>query len=91
MPDGGQQARRPLDDTSPAARAVLTAAYARMSPAEKIERMRAVTLAANRLGLAGLRDRYPDDSEGTLLLRLAQVRLGDELTRRAYGALPSDA
>jgi len=81
----------PLDDTNPAARAILTAVYARMSPAEKLECMRAVTLAANRLALAGLRERYPDADEGTLLLRLAQRRLGDELTRRAYGSLPSDA
>jgi hypothetical protein len=59
-----------------------------MSPAEKIERMRAITLAANRICLAGLRGRYPDETEATLLLRLARIRLGDELTQRVYGTLP---
>lgn len=80
----------PLDDTSAEARDVLFAAYGRMSPAEKIERMRQLTLMANNLALAGLRERYPDESEGMLLLRLARRRLGDELTQKVYGFLPSD-
>jgi hypothetical protein len=75
----------PLDDTSADARDALTRVYARMSSAEKVERMRAVTLAANRLTLAGLRTRNPEASDGVLLLELAKLRLGEELVRRIYG------
>jgi len=74
-----------VDDTSPETRTVLARLYAQMSPAEKLERLRAVTLAANRLALAGLRARHPDATEGALLLELAKLRLGDDLARRVYG------
>jgi len=56
-----------------------------MSPAEKLDCMRAVTLAANRLALAGLRAHHPDATEGALLLELAKRRLGEDLVRRVYG------
>lgn len=80
-----------IDDTDPKARAVQARLYAVMSPAEKLRLMNDLTLAANLVALAGLRERYPTASEGELLLRLARVRLGDDLVRRAYGELPSDA
>jgi hypothetical protein len=79
-----------VDDTDPKARGVQARLYAAMSAAEKLRLMNDLTLAANLLSLAGLRERYPAASEGELLLRLARVRLGDELVRRAYGELPSD-
>jgi hypothetical protein len=82
--------REPMDDTTSDAREVLFDAYSRMSPAEKIERMRQLTLMANSLALTGLRERHPDESEGMLLLRLARLRLGAELTQEIYGFLPSD-
>jgi hypothetical protein len=49
----------------------------------------------DRLALAGLRSRHPDDSEGMLMMRLARIRLGADLFERAYpeywpGALGSD-
>jgi hypothetical protein len=78
-------ARTSLDDTSPHAREALTRLYAQMSPAEKVERLRALTLAANLLTLAGLRARNPEASEHALLLELAKLRLGDDLVRRVYG------
>lgn len=53
--------------------------------------MNDLTLAANMLALAGLRERFPTATEGELLLRLARLRLGDDLVRRVYGELPSDA
>lgn len=80
-----------LDDTDPKARAVQLRLYAAMSPAQKLRRMNDLTLAANMLALAGLRERFPSATEGELLLRLARLRLGDELVRRVYGELPSDA
>jgi hypothetical protein len=83
--------RSPVDDTSPDARAIVARLYAKMSPAEKLARVRDLTFAANRLSLAGLRSRHPEESEGALLLRLAKLRLGDDLVRRAYRDVPSDA
>ena len=78
MPD------RPLSDTSPAAQAVMDELYRAMTPAQKLERVRDLTFMANRLALEGLRMRHPDESEQQLLLRLARVRLGDDLVARAY-------
>jgi len=82
--------RSPVDDTSSDARAVLARLYAEMSPAEKMRHVRALNLAATRLSLAGLRSRHPGEAQEALLLRLARLRLGDELVRRAYGDWPSD-
>ena len=64
----------------------MTALYARMTPAEKLRRVRELTLAVNRLAIAGLRSRHPDDSEAQLRLRLARIRLGDDLVDAVYGA-----
>jgi hypothetical protein len=62
-----------------------------MTPAEKIHRVRALTLMVDRLALAGLRSRHPDDSEGMLMMRLARIRLGADLFDGAYpGVLGSD-
>jgi hypothetical protein len=77
--------RRPTDDTSDDAREVMRQLYASMTPAEKLTRMSELTVAANQLALAALRLRYPDESTPALLLKLARIRLGDELVDRAYG------
>lgn len=74
-----------VNDTDAAAQRFLDRRYAEMSLAEKAERLRAVTLAANRMALAGLRLRHPGASEGELLLELARLRLGDDLVKRVYG------
>lgn len=60
--------------------------YRRMSPIEKLARVRDLTLLAHRLALARLRELHPAESEGELLLRLARRRLGDEIVARAYGS-----
>jgi hypothetical protein len=79
-------ASRPqLDDTSSAVRGVQQKLYASMTPAEKLRRMSELTLAVSRLSLAGLAARHPEDSRQQLLLRLARLRLGDDLVDRAYG------
>ena len=74
-----------LDDTSTDVRRVQQALYALMTPAEKLRRMSQLTLAVNKLALAGLTARYPDESRQRLLLRLARLRLGDDLVDRVYG------
>ena len=75
-----------MDDTSIEARRTMTLLYAQMTPAEKIGRMRELTLAANGLALAGLRVRHPNDSEPELLVRLARIRLGNEIVNAVYGS-----
>lgn len=61
-----------------------------MTPAEKLRCVEDLTRTANTLSLAGLRRRHPEATEGELLLRLAVLRLGEDLVRKAYGRLPPD-
>jgi hypothetical protein len=80
-----------LTDTDAATLGRMDELYRQMTPAEKIHRVRALTLMVDRLALAGLRSRHPDDSEGMLMMRLARIRLGADLFERAYpGVLGSD-
>ena len=72
-------------DTSPDALRVLAAWYARMTPAEKLRRVQELTMTVNELALAGLRLRHPAESRCALLLRLARLRLGDDVVAAAYG------
>lgn len=77
-------------DTDAETLEVLFELYRRMTPTDKLQRVRELTLAANRLALAGLRRRHPGDSGEELLLRLARVRLGDEVVDRVYGSTGDD-
>lgn len=72
-------------DTDAATLRVMDEIYARMTPAEKLARVRDLTLTANLFALAGLRERHPGASEVQLLVELARIRLGDELVVAAYG------
>jgi hypothetical protein len=75
-----------LDDTSPEARAMMIAAYRRMTPAEKLRRVADLTRAAERLALAGIRRRYGSDlSEREERLRLASRVLDRDTMIRAFG------
>jgi hypothetical protein len=74
----------PLHDTDAASLALLDSLYARMTPAQKLDRVRDLTLATARLALAGLRARHPGETEETLLLRLACLRLGPSVVREVY-------
>ena len=62
----------------------MSSLYARMSPAEKLRQLQQLTLAASQLALAGLRHRHPGETEPELLLRLARIRLGDEIVEIVY-------
>ena len=74
-----------VNDTSKEAQEVVDRRYASMSFAEKAQRLRELTRAANQMALAGLRLRHPAASERELLLELAKLRLGDDLVDRVYG------
>lgn len=66
----------------------LDARYARMSPRDKLCRVRQLTLAVTRLALAGRRMREPRSDEAEHVRELARQRLGSETFARVYGAAP---
>ena len=47
--------------------------------------------AVRSLALAGLRQRYPDDSPAQRQRRLADLILGPELAARAFGPMPEES
>ena len=59
-------------------------AWRRMTPAEKLELVVALSRSTSDMALAGIRDRYPDAPPREQFLRLAMLILGAELARRAY-------
>ena len=75
----------PLGDTHPAVEALLIEGYRRMSPTEKLERVRTLTLAVQQLALADIRRRHPDADARELSLRLASRWLDPDLMLRAFG------
>jgi hypothetical protein len=74
-----------LDDTHPAVKALLIEGYRRMSPAQKLERVRALTRAVQELALADIRRRHPDADEREQALRLASRWIEPDLMLRAFG------
>ena len=72
-------------DTHPDAERVLVRGYRRMSPAQKLRRVVALTQGAQQLAMARLRLRYPGESERRLQLRLAALWLDDDTMRAAFG------
>ncbi len=74
-------------DTHPDAERVLLELLRNASPSRKIEMVLSANRAGRALALAGLRERYPSESESRLRRRLADVWLGAELATKAYGAL----
>lgn len=62
-----------------------------MTPAEKLERVRQLTLAVQQLAFAELRQTDPDASDDELWLRLASRRLGPAMMKKVYGWEPIDA
>jgi len=75
-------------DTDPAIIKRFDARYARMSPTDKLRRVRQLTLAVARLALAGWRMREPRSEEAEHLRELARQRLGSETFARVYGDAP---
>jgi hypothetical protein len=73
------------NDTDAAVEAILIEGYRRMSPAEKLERVRALTQAVQSLALADIRRRHPHASEREQALRLASRWLEPDLMLRAFG------
>ncbi len=72
------------DDTDPAVEAILIEGFRRMSPAQKLERVRALNQTVQALALADIRRRHPDADEREQALRLASRWIGPELMVRAF-------
>lgn len=74
-----------LSDTSPEAARVQLEIYRNMTAGRKLELVEDANHTARVLALAGLAQRYPDDSAERLHRRLCDLVLGPELAERAYG------
>ena len=72
-------------DTSAKAQAFQDALVRYMSPAEKLERVAALSRMVNSLALEGIKMRHPTATEFWIRMRQAEQRLGRELTRTVYG------
>jgi hypothetical protein len=72
-------------DTHPKVEALLLEGYRRMSVAEKMSRVVAMSRAVQQLGLADVRRAHPDADDRELSLRLASRRLDAATMRRAFG------
>lgn len=72
-------------DTHPTIEAILVEGYRRMTPAQKLERVRALTRAVQELALTDVRRRHPDADEREQALRVASRWIEPELMARAFG------
>jgi hypothetical protein len=59
-------------------------------PWRKLAMIEDTNRAVRTLALAGLRLRHPEESYTSLRRRLADMMLGPELAKRAYGTFPDD-
>ena len=75
----------PLDDTHPKVEALIIEGYRRMSPAQKLARVTALTQTLQELALVDIRRRHPDASNEEQALRLASRWLSPDLMRKAFG------
>jgi hypothetical protein len=74
----------PTDDTHPYIKALLVDGYSKMSPTEKLDQVRRLTLAVQELALADIRRRHPHSDEREQALRLASRWIDPDLMKRAF-------
>ena len=79
------------NDTSPEAEAVLVKLWREASAARKFTVIVDTTRAMREFMLAGLRERHPEIAPGELRRAFADLWLGPELARKAYGEWPGPA
>jgi hypothetical protein len=73
------------NDTHPKIQALLIEGYRKMSPAQKIDRVRALTRAVQELALLDVRRRHPNADARELALRVASRWIHPDLMVRAFG------
>jgi hypothetical protein len=71
-------------DTSAEAEEVQVERWRTLSPTEKGRLVSQLSLAADRMALAGIAHRFPTATARERFLRLAQLRLGSDLARHAF-------
>jgi hypothetical protein len=76
------------EDTSPEAERVLIELFRKASSQEKFRALADATLFMRELAMNGIRERYPNDPPEVQRRRLADLLLGPELARKAYGPIP---
>jgi len=74
-----------LSDTSPTAREVYFRRLAEMTSAERINIGINLWEAADAMQRTAVRHRYPDADDAEIAFRLAVLRFGAALARKAYG------
>ncbi len=74
-------------DTSSEAEWLQVQGLRQMPPWRKLALVGEMNQTVRALALAGLRQRYPEDTPATRRRRLADLLLGSELAARAYGPL----
>lgn len=77
--------QRATNDTDPAVEAIVIQGYRRMSAAQKLERVRALTRAVQELALSDVRRRHPNEGPREQALRVASRWIEPELMARAFG------
>ena len=77
-------------DTSPQIERIQIEGLRQMPPWRKLALVGDMNEAVRVLALAGLRQRYPDDTPAQRRRRLADLVLGPELATRVYGPLQKD-
>ena len=75
---------KPHTDTHPAVEAVLIEGYRKMSPSQKLERVRVLTQTVQQLALADIRRRHPDADAREQGLRLASRWIEPALMRKVF-------
>jgi hypothetical protein len=74
-----------LSDTSPDAERRLVEGIRKMSPAERLQRVHALTNAARMVAMMDIRRRHPQATGREQALRLASRWLEPDLILRAFG------
>ena len=75
-------------DTTPKARLVYEESLRRKTPEESLRIAQELTLAGQQIAFAGMRERHPDLSDDDIWLKLAVLRLGEDVVRKVYGRVP---
>ena len=75
----------PPNDTHSKIEALLIEGYRQMSPSQKLERVRDLTRAVQKLALVDIRRRHPNADAREQALRLASRWIEPELMARAFG------
>ena len=77
-------------DTLPDIESIQVERLRQMPPWRKMALMAEMSQTVRTLALAGLRQRYPDDTPAQRRRRLADLILGPELATRVYGPLSEE-